>query len=125
VKGRLESDPLAAELSKLVEVRQKQLDFLQQPFKVGAVGQQEVYAAEANLISARAELAADRQKAPGNGLIEALDAWNRQLLELDIAEAERRARLHSIKDRLGQFQDMPRILELLEQRIKQLDEISP
>jgi len=122
VKGRLESDQLAAELSKLVEIRQKQLDSLQQPFKVGAVGQQEVYAAEANLASARAELAADRQKAPGVSLIDALDAWNRQLLELDIAAAERRARLQLIRHRLGQFQDMPQILELLEQRIKRLDE---
>jgi len=103
LKERAQTDAVATTLEKVVDVRRAQLQRVQELNKEAVVARSEVEAAEAGLAQAQAEVAAAQQKAAGGMAAEPLDAWNRQLLELGIAEREREARLKFINKRLEQF----------------------
>lgn len=100
-KSRGDSDPVVAELEKVVALRQQELDRMKQLYKTGTVSAGDASNVELVLAQARAELAAAKQKvAGGAGLGEALDTWNRESINLSIEAEERRARLDYIAGRL-------------------------
>lgn len=124
LKDRAQADPVADELSKVVEVRQKQLSRLQALKSNAAVSQEEVDTAAANLATARADVAVAQRKASGSASAsaEVLDAWNRQRLELSVSEQERRARLEFIAKRLAAFSAALNRVDQLEEFRMRLDQ---
>src|SRR5579864_4495378 len=103
MEKRAKSDEVTSELKAAVDSRQAHLDRLRQAVqqKVASVGDLE--AAEAALVYARGELAAARQRAAG-AATDAIDAWNRELMNLAVAGQERRAKLHYVENRLKVLQ---------------------
>ena len=116
------ADPVADELQKLVEVREKGLARVQELYKAASLSAAEVETAEASLAQARADLAAARQRAIGPVSTEALDAWNRELLNLSIDQMEHQAKLQFIRDRLERYRGVISSLDELESLQKQLTE---
>lgn len=100
LEDRVKSDGVAVELQKAVDAREQQVRLLEERYKVGAVTQSDVLTAQAGLAQAKADLAAARQRAAGAGAVEALDAWDRELLRLSVDDQERQARLQYIAERL-------------------------
>ena len=100
LEDRVKSDPVAAELQRAVEAREQQVRLLEEHFKTGVATQADVLAAQAALAQAKADLAAAHQHAAGPGSVEALDAWDRELLKLSVDDQERQARLQYIGERL-------------------------
>ena len=119
-KQRSQSDPVSEELAKVVEARQEELVRTEQAYKAGAATSSDADQVRARLAQARAELAAARQKV-GHDSGEAVDTWNRQLLELSVAQQERRARLGYIEKRLAGFSSALQDLDQLEQLKQQVD----
>ena len=109
---RVKSNPVVAQLNGVVDVRQKQLDRYRELFKSGATAASEVDSAEANLASARAESAIAMSKVMSES--DAMDGWNRQVLELSIAERERASRLEYLDKRLAVFASVLDDLDQLE-----------
>ena len=104
---RAASDEAAKQLEKVVAVRQQQLQRVQQLFQAGATPSTEVAAAEAAVAQAQADVAIAKQRAAGeSGPNSALDAWNREAMNLSIEESERRARLKYIQSRLEQYKQV-------------------
>jgi len=102
VKTRSDADEVTKQIEAVVALRQKQLDRMRQLQAAAAVPNAEVDAAEANVATARAELAAAKQKtsAPSADLLEAL---NRELINLTITRQEHAAKLEFINNRLKQI----------------------
>ena len=100
LEERVKSDPVAKELEKAAGAREQQVKLLEEQFKTGQITQADVLAAQAALAQAKAELEAARQHAGGAGSLEALDAWDRELLRLSVDGQERQARLQYINERL-------------------------
>jgi hypothetical protein len=100
---RTASDQVSIELAKLVDIRVTELKRATELHGTGVTPQSDVESAQAALATARAELAAARQKAISSASAEALDTWNRQLVELTIAAQERAARLKFVNERLAKF----------------------
>jgi chromosome segregation ATPase len=121
LKARAPVDAVVATLQKVVDVRQAQLQRLQQLYKQGAVPSSELDAAEASVATAQADVAAAQQRVAGGTAAEPLDAWNRQLLELGVSDAERQARLKFIEKRLAQFSDALQAVDQMEQQRASLD----
>jgi chromosome segregation ATPase len=113
IDDRVGSDQVCIELSKVVDIRHKQLERIEQLQKQGVAPQENGETAEASLASAQADLAAARQKAV-SGSADALDTWNRQLLELTIAAQERTARLKYVNERLSKFWGISHALDAME-----------
>jgi chromosome segregation ATPase len=121
VKKRAASDEVTSELSKLVDVRQAQLERVRTTLKAGTEKESASDDAQVALATARAELAAARQRAAG-AATDALDAWNRELLNLAIAGQERRAKLLYVQDRLKVLQPALADVDRLEQADRQRQE---
>lgn len=114
VANRATSDDAVKEYKRLVEIRTEQLQRIQTMYKQGAAPASEVSNAEVAVAQAQADLATAKQRAAGEtGPNGALDAWNREAMNLSIEQAERRARLQYIQSRLDKYnQVMPKVLEL-------------
>ncbi|HET6249272.1 MAG TPA: hypothetical protein VFE47_16370 [Tepidisphaeraceae bacterium] len=100
---RVATDDVAVELQKVVDVRQTASQQMKQLYASGAASAADLSAAEANLATARAELAKERQKSVSSASSEALDSWNRQLLELSVTSLEQSARLQYLQKRLAEL----------------------
>jgi chromosome segregation ATPase len=119
VKARSDADEVTRQIESVVALRQKQLDRLRQLQATGAVPNAEVEAAEANVATARAELAAAKQKtsAPSADLLEAL---NRELINLTITRQEHGAKLEFINNRLKQLAPALNISRNVEKATREL-----
>jgi hypothetical protein len=98
MQKKVASDEISAELQKVVDARQKTLDRYRNVPK-GTASEADLLSAERELAASRAELAAARQRATA-ATIEAIDAWNRELLNLNVAQEERQQKLKFINERL-------------------------
>ena len=114
VKKRASSDEVTAELGKVVTVREAQFQRLRELEANKAISQSTMQDGEMALATARAEYAAARQRAAASAG-DAIDAWNRELLNLAIAGQERRAKLQYIEARLKAFQPALLDIDKLEQ----------
>jgi chromosome segregation ATPase len=98
LRARATTDEVTAELQKVIAARQEQMEVIRKLQRANADAQ----AAEALLATARAELAARKEKIAGPSN-ELLDALNRELLNLSIARQERAGKLEFINTRLKQL----------------------
>jgi hypothetical protein len=87
-------------LRKGVEAREKQLDYIQQQVKSGVNTQDTVMAAQASLAQAEANLAERRSALSGESGGSLSSALSRELLDLNIEEKEREAKMEFIEKRL-------------------------
>ncbi|HWE92764.1 MAG TPA: hypothetical protein VG269_02215 [Tepidisphaeraceae bacterium] len=112
-KATAQDDPAGAELMALLKVRENQLALLQQRYKQGIASITDVQQAEAALAEAKAG-AAERRRAIVTGpAADGVATWNRELLNLTIAEKERQARLGYIQARLKTLAEaMPKVEQL-------------
>lgn len=118
---RANSDEASSELKAAVDSRQAQLDRLREAVRSKTANVAELEAAEAALLYARAELAAARQRAAGPAT-DAIDAWNRELMNLEVAGQERRAKLRYIEERLKVLQPALGDVDRLEQGERELQQ---
>lgn len=103
-KERGEADPVVAELEKVVQLHEEELQRLQAAFKAATVSASDLSAAQMALAQSRAELAAAKRTASGGaGSNDALDAWNREAMNLSIEELGRQAQLQYLDGRLKQL----------------------
>jgi chromosome segregation ATPase len=98
-EAAVKDDPVAAELQKVVDARAAQSKRTEQLYKTGAVDAPNVDGAAAALAEARARLAERRQQSAAAAGGAALADWNRELLNLSVANAERHAKLKFLEDR--------------------------
>ena len=113
---RAASDEAVRQLEKVAAVREQELKRLEQLFKAGAVPTNEVAAGEAAVAQAQADVALAKQRAAGGtGPNSALDAWNREAMNLSIEQTERRARLQYIQSRLDTYKQVISQVSDLEQ----------
>jgi chromosome segregation ATPase len=98
-EAAVQSDEVAAELQKVVAARTAQVKRMEQLQATGAVPNTDVDGATAALAEARARLAERRQQTAAAAGGAALADWNRELLNLSVANAERHAKLKFLEDR--------------------------
>lgn len=111
VVGAAEGSAVLAELEKVVEIRERQLEYLKQRRESGLAPAAELDDAEEALARVRAELASVREHATetaGGGLLAGL---NHKLVELSIDSAEAEATLAAVERRLAEIREK-RLLEL-------------
>jgi chromosome segregation ATPase len=87
-------------LRKGVQAREKQLDLIQKQVQSGANTQDTVMAAQASLAQAEANLAERRSALSGESGGSLSSALSRELLDLNIEEKEREAKMEFIEKRL-------------------------
>ena len=98
-----EQSDLLRELSKIVDLREREVQRLNQMREKGAVADSEVSAAMERLAQAKAELARAREQVTRSAGGEVLAKLNTDLVELAIASAETEARLKANEDQLADF----------------------
>jgi hypothetical protein len=100
-RERADSDPAVKEFEKVVAARESQVKDMQERLKIGICTPAETLAASALLAQSHADLAAAKQRAAGGSQSsDALDAWNREAMNLSIEKMDRHARLDYIAARL-------------------------
>jgi chromosome segregation ATPase len=113
VKKKADSDAAAVELEHVLDLRQRELKRTQELAQAHSVSQHDVEEAEIAAADARLKLIEVRRQAIGTTNSESLDAWNRELINLSVAEQERRARLTFIGNRLEQLSNaLPKLDDL-------------
>lgn len=98
-EAAVQTDEVAAELQKVVDARTTQVKRMEQLQATGAIPNADVDGAMAALAEARARLAERRQHTAAAAGGAALADWNRELLNLSVANAERHAKLKFLEDR--------------------------
>lgn len=117
VKLKAGSDDAAAELERVLSLRQQELKRTQELAQAHSVSQHDVEEAEIAAADARLKLIEVRRQAIGTTNSESLDAWNRELINLSVAAEERRARLNFIAARLQELSGALPSLDLLERNL--------
>jgi hypothetical protein len=106
-------DDVIKELSAVVQAREAQLQRVQAMYKQAVAAAADVDQAQAALAEAKATMAERRRAMAGGPGGDGLAAWNRELLNLTIAEKERQARLGYIQARLKMLLEaMPKVEQL-------------
>ncbi|KPK82893.1 MAG: hypothetical protein AMJ81_08935 [Phycisphaerae bacterium SM23_33] len=90
---KLKDDPIAAELAKIVTVRETQLKLIVEARKQGRANEAEAGEAEAKLAEARVELARRRDEVARAAGAEFITKLNQELVNLSISAAEQKAQL--------------------------------
>jgi hypothetical protein len=115
--ARADKDPIAAELEKIVKLREAEAASLLQLFKSGGVNESQVRSAEGQVNEARARLLERREAAAKAAGTELLGELNKELITLSITIVESEARLELVSKRLeglGRAVDMVDELEQLQ-----------
>lgn len=121
-KTRGDSDPVVAELEKVAALRERQFARMLQLNKAAAVSESDLAAAEVAVAQSRAELAAAKQRAAGGAATnEALEAWNRESMNLSIEALDRQARLEYLNARLAELKRAVGRLAELDQAVHALN----
>jgi len=102
-EARGKDDPVAAELAKVVEAREKEVERKRQAFGQRAASNGEVDEAVGAAAEARARLIERKMTAAATAGGDTVAAWNRELLGLSIDLAELRARAEALDVRLQQI----------------------
>jgi hypothetical protein len=114
------NDAVATELAKVVDVREKQLAYMQQRVDSGTVNQMELADLEEHVAQARAQLAKYREDAArgaGGGVLADL---NQKLAELSVDSAEDKASLAAMQSRLDDIRSR-HLLELADRYEREVE----
>jgi hypothetical protein len=98
-EAAVQDDAVATELQNVVDARTTQLKRTQQLHATGNTTDTSVDGAMAAVAEARARLAERRQQTAATAGGAALADWNRELLNLSVANAERHAKLKFLEER--------------------------
>jgi len=122
VEQEVQNDTVAAELQKVVEAREAQVERAKQLMDVGKLSRSEYEDAVARAAEARARLLdrrGDVAERAGRGT---LNDWNQELMRLSVDSAELQARLDKLNQRLQSFQAVAPELDHLEELQRTLQE---
>jgi hypothetical protein len=106
VEKASQADPVIAELEKVADARERQLKIVENERKTGVVPDAALQDAIAALAEARAKTAERRQAVFVTNGGDTLGALNRELLNLSIADHERRAKLEFLESQLHKITPM-------------------
>jgi hypothetical protein len=123
IQDKIKSDPIAAELSKIVGVRQKEFDRAQSTNKAGGATAGDVDQAMASLAEAKAKLL-EREEAAANAAGgDIIAGWNRELMTLSVDLAELRARSKALDDRLATYAKADNYLDNADQWLVEISDL--
>lgn len=123
IQEKIKADPIAAELQKVVEYQQKQLDLAQQQQKSGTAPQREVDQVASHLAEAKAKLL-ERQEAAANAAGgDVVSNWNRELMTISIDLAELRARSKALDQQLAAYANADDYLNNADQWLAQISDL--
>lgn len=116
-------NPIVAELSRIVELRERELQRIRQLYEKSAASTDDMAAAEEPLAHARAEVARAREEAAHMAGGGQLDDLNGQLINMTIEMAELEAKLQFVSRQLAQMEegDLPRLADEYERLELQID----
>jgi len=100
-EARAAEDPVAAELKKIVDLREQELDRAKQLYKTGQIPTSEVGTIEIKVAEARAEWLKRREAAGSLAGRDLLAKLNEELSAIEVDNAETTARLEHIRDQLA------------------------
>jgi hypothetical protein len=103
MEQKVKEDPVAAELEKVVEFCQKNLEHKQQMVKSGVATVGEIDEAMGPLAEAKAKLLERHEAAAAAAGGEMIAEWNKEMMILSVDLAELKARSKVIEERLNQF----------------------
>ncbi len=109
-RDRVKDDAIAAELAKIVTIREAELKGLRAAVAKGLASTAEVGAAEGRLAEAKVKLAERREAAKGTGRLELLDKLSNEIVTLGIDTAEKTASLKALSQQLAKLKD-PKVLD--------------
>jgi len=115
-----EKSAVVNELSKIIELRRKGLEYAAKLYEVGKVSQSDLGNLEEALARARADLARYREsvsETAGGGL---LVEFNKELITLSVASAEEEARLVAVRQRLAEIRER-QLLELADRYEREVE----
>lgn len=115
-EARVESDPIAAELKKIVAVRIREVEQLTKLAEAGKVAASELAAAESAVAEATSKLLERRERSAHGGGADLLMRLNEELLMLSILTAETSARLDFVKAAVDKAKPSLELLGELERR---------
>ena len=130
VEEKVKNDPVAAELEKVVEARQKQAERIKTLAGQGQANAAELDAAIAEVADARAKLLDRRASAADAAGGDTVSSWNKELMALSVDTAELQARLEKlaaradryrqVMDQLDQFENLTAARDSLQESLDQL-----
>lgn len=111
IEKRVESDPIALELQKVVEAREHAAETMKQLHKNGQASQGELHNAIARAAEARAKVLQQQRDAATAAGGTALEAFNRELMTLSIDSREIEAKLKHLEQRLPRLRQAVELLD--------------
>ena len=115
VEQEVRDDTVSAELQKVVEAREAQVERAKQLMDVGKLSRSEYEDAVARAAEARARLMDRRGEVAERAGRGTLNDWNQELMRLSVDSAELQARLDKLNQRLQSFQTVAPELDHLEE----------
>ena len=109
-RDRVKDDAIAAELAKIVTIREVDLQNVREAKATDVATAAEVRAAEARLAEAKVKLAERREAAKGTGRLELLDKLSNEIVTLGIDTAEKTASLKVLSQQVAKLKD-PKVLD--------------
>ena len=122
IQKKIESDPIAAELQKVVDARAEKADFANKQAGAGTVSMSEARDAVAQLAEARARLLERKRDAAAEAGGDVLAALNKELLTLSVDLRELQVRLKFVEAHLPGLRDAMDQLDAWERAEAQLQQ---
>ena len=113
-RDRVEDDPIAAELAKIVTIREKEVELIRAAAGQGMAGGAEVRQAEAKVAEAKVRLEERREAVSKGANGELLKELNLEQVKLSIDNTELQAKLQAILKQLKPLKD-PKLLRFVEE----------
>jgi len=106
IEAKVQTDEVAAELQKVVDAKQRQVEVLSEDNRAGHQNRAELDEAIAQLAEARARLIERRAEALSAAGGDTVNEWNKELMGLSVDSAELQVRLQKMSERLVRFQQV-------------------
>jgi hypothetical protein len=121
MEEKVKGDRVAAELAKVVELRERVVARARKAAEAGQASSDEVDRAAEALAEARAKLIERQQAAADQAGGDVLGSWNRELLSLSVDERELVARLEQVQTRLKSMRALVDSMEDLRRMQEELE----
>ena len=120
-EARAEDDPIGAEFSKILAIRERELAYAKTLAKTKDISESAIADIEMKVADAKAKLLERREVATRSAGGELLADLNRELLMLSITGAEHEARLKAIRESLDRFHGASDDVDALKRVDKEVD----
>ena len=124
VQKRIESDPIATELKKVVDAREESVSTLKKMYESGTSSRAELTQAVAQAAEAKAKLLQQQRDASAAAGGTSLEAFNRELMTLSIDAKELDTKTKYLEDRLPRLRQAVELLDeytRIDQRAKEVN----